>query len=68
VKDTNIPDSNVLTNEVKINLSILGAVVLDEVGVEVEDVDVVTVDQGGPRRGCATQRVADEANTPPSHC
>jgi hypothetical protein len=44
VEDTNIPDDNTLTDKVKINLNMLGALVLNEVGREVDGVDVVTVD------------------------
>jgi hypothetical protein len=44
VEDTNIPDGNTLTDKVKINLNMLGALVLNEVGREVDGVDVVTVD------------------------
>jgi hypothetical protein len=48
---TNVPNSNALANKVKINLNMLGALVLNEVGGEVDGVDVVTVDQSGPRQG-----------------
>jgi hypothetical protein len=47
VEDTNVPDGNVLADKVKINLNILGALVLNEVGGEVDGADVVTVDQSG---------------------
>jgi hypothetical protein len=32
VEDTNVPDDNVLVNKVKINLNMLDALVLNEVG------------------------------------
>jgi hypothetical protein len=48
---TNVPNSNALADKVKINLNMLGALVLNEVGGEVDGVDVVTVDQSGPRQG-----------------
>jgi hypothetical protein len=51
VKDTNVPDGNALTEKVEINLNILGVLVLDGVGREVDGVDVVTVDQSSPRQG-----------------
>jgi hypothetical protein len=49
VEDTNVLDDNVLTNEVEINLNMLGALVLNGVGGEVDGTDVVTVDHSGPR-------------------
>jgi hypothetical protein len=48
VEDTNVPDGNVLADYVKINLNMLGALVLNEVGGEVDGADVVAVDQNGP--------------------
>jgi hypothetical protein len=50
VKNTNVPDGNALADKVKINLNMLDALVLNEVG-EVDGADVVTVDQSGPRQG-----------------
>jgi hypothetical protein len=50
VKDTNVPDGNTLTDKVKINLNMLGALMLNKVGEEVDDDDVVTVNQSGPRQ------------------
>jgi hypothetical protein len=44
VEDTNVPDGNVLADKVEINLNMLGALVLNEVGGEVDSVDVITVD------------------------
>jgi hypothetical protein len=40
-----------LVDEVEINLDMLGALVLNEVGGEVDGADIVTVDQSGPRQG-----------------
>jgi hypothetical protein len=48
MEDTNVPDDNILADEVEINLNMLGALMLDEVGGEVDSVDVVAVDQSGP--------------------
>jgi hypothetical protein len=49
VEDANIFDGD--TNEVEINFNMLGALMLDGVGGEVDHTDVVVVDQGGPRWG-----------------
>jgi hypothetical protein len=51
VKNTNVPDDNALTDKVKINLNMLGALVLNGVGGGVDGTDVVAVDQSGPRQG-----------------
>jgi hypothetical protein len=51
VEDANISDNGTLTDEVEINLNMLGALMLDKVGVEVDRVDVVAVDQGASRQG-----------------
>jgi hypothetical protein len=48
VEDTNISDDNVLTDKVEINFNMLGALVLDGIGGEVDGADVVTVDQSDP--------------------
>jgi hypothetical protein len=44
VEDTNVSDGNTLMDKVKINLNMLGALVLNWVGGEVDGADVVTVD------------------------
>jgi hypothetical protein len=49
VEDTNVPDGNTLTDKVKVNINMLGALVLNGVGGEVNGADVVAVDQSGPR-------------------
>jgi hypothetical protein len=49
MEDTNIPDGNALADKVKINLNMLGALVLNEIGEELDGADVVIVDQSGPR-------------------
>jgi hypothetical protein len=51
VEDTNVPDGNALADKVKINLNMLGALVLNGVGGEVDGADVVAVDQSGLRQG-----------------
>jgi hypothetical protein len=47
----NVPDGNALMNKVEINLDMIGVLVLDGVGGEVDGADVVTVDQSGPWQG-----------------
>jgi hypothetical protein len=44
VEDMNVLDNNTLAEKVKINLNMLGALVLNGVGGEVDGTDVVTVD------------------------
>jgi hypothetical protein len=39
-------------NEVKIDLDVFGALVLNGVGGQVNCTDVVTINQGSPRRRC----------------
>jgi hypothetical protein len=51
VEDTNVPDSNALTDKLEINLNMLGAPVLNGVGGEIDSADVVAVDQSGPQQG-----------------
>jgi hypothetical protein len=41
VEDTNGPDGNVFADKVKINLNMLGALMLNKVGGEVDGADVV---------------------------
>ena len=50
--DTDITNSNTLQHEVKINLNVLGALMLDGVGGHVDGTDVVTIDQGSTPRRC----------------
>jgi hypothetical protein len=47
VEDMNVPDGNTLADKVKINLNMLGALVLNGVSGEVDVGDVVAVDQSG---------------------
>jgi hypothetical protein len=49
VEYTNLPDGNALADKVEINLNMHGALVLNMVGGEVDNADIVTVDQSGPR-------------------
>jgi hypothetical protein len=45
-----LADDNILSDKMKINLHMLGVLMLNEVGGEVHDADVVAVDKGAPRR------------------
>jgi hypothetical protein len=45
-----LADGNLLSNKMKVNLHILGALMLNGFGEEVHDVDIVAVDNGAPRR------------------
>jgi hypothetical protein len=47
----NISDGNTFTDEVEVNLNVFGALMLDRVGGEVNNADVVTIDQSVPRQG-----------------
>jgi hypothetical protein len=51
VEDMNVPDGNTIADKVKINLNMLGVLVLNGVGGEVVDADVVTVDRVARDRG-----------------
>jgi hypothetical protein len=44
VEDTNIPDGNTLVDKVKINLNMLGVLMLNRVGGEVDSANVVAVE------------------------
>jgi hypothetical protein len=48
VEYTNVPDGNTLVDKVRINLNMLGALVLNGVGGEVDGADIILVDQSGP--------------------
>jgi hypothetical protein len=48
--DTNVHGGNMFMDEVEINLNMHGALVLDGVSTKVDDANVVTVDQSGPRQ------------------
>jgi hypothetical protein len=48
VEDTNVSDDNALADKVKINLNMLGALMLDGVGGEVNNANIVAIDQSGP--------------------
>jgi hypothetical protein len=48
MEDTHISNGDTLTDEVEVDLNMLGALMLDGVGGEVDCTDVVAVDQSGP--------------------
>jgi hypothetical protein len=50
MKDVNLTDSNFLLDKMKINLHMLGTVMLNRVDREVHDADIIAVDEGAPRR------------------
>jgi hypothetical protein len=45
MKDTNIPNSDLVANEVKINLNMLGTLVLNRVRGHVDGTNIVTIDR-----------------------
>jgi hypothetical protein len=47
VEHTNVLNGNVLADKVKINLNMIGALVLNGVGGEVDGADIILVDQSG---------------------
>jgi hypothetical protein len=50
MEDADLADDNLLLDKMKINLHMLGALMLNGVGGEVHDADIVAVDDGAPRR------------------
>jgi hypothetical protein len=50
MEDADLIDGNLLSDKMKINLHMLGALILNEVGGEVHDADIVAVDKCAPRR------------------
>jgi hypothetical protein len=50
MEDADLADDNLLSDKMKINLHMHGALMLNEVGGEVHDADIVVVDNGAPRR------------------
>jgi hypothetical protein len=49
VEDTNVLDGNALVDKVKINLNMLGVLVLNGVSGEVDGAGIIVVDQSGLR-------------------
>jgi hypothetical protein len=50
MEDADLTDGNLLSDKMKINLHMLGALMLNGVGGEVHDADIVTVDKCALRR------------------
>jgi hypothetical protein len=50
MEDVDLTDDNLLLDKMKINLNMLGALMLNGVGGEVHGADIVTVDMCAPRR------------------
>jgi hypothetical protein len=50
VHDADITDGNALSDKVDIDIDMFGALMLNRVGREVDDADVVTVDKSGLRQ------------------
>jgi hypothetical protein len=50
MEDADLADDNLLSDKMKINLHMLGVLMLNGVGEEVYDADVIVVDKGAPRR------------------
>ena len=51
MKDTNITSGNPLSDEVEVDLDVLGALMLNGVGGHVDGADVVAVDQNSSTKG-----------------
>jgi hypothetical protein len=52
MEDADLTDDNLLSDKMKINLHMLGALMLNGVGGEVHYTDIVAVDKCAPRRRC----------------
>jgi hypothetical protein len=50
MEDADLTDGNLLSDKMKINLHMLSALMLNGVGGEVHDDDIVAVDKCAPRR------------------
>jgi hypothetical protein len=50
MEDTDLTDGHLLLNKMKINLHMLGVLMLNGVGGEIHSVDIVAVDKCAPRR------------------
>jgi hypothetical protein len=66
VEDPNSTDSDIIADEVQIDLDMLGPLVLHWVGGEVDRADVVAVDQRAPGEG--TVKLGEELPEPGSLC
>jgi hypothetical protein len=50
MEDVDLTDDNLLSDKMKINLHMLGALMLNGVGGEVHGTDIIVVDEGAPRQ------------------
>jgi hypothetical protein len=50
MEDADLTDENLFSDKMKINLHMLGVLMLNGVGGEVHGADIVTVDEGATRR------------------
>jgi hypothetical protein len=50
MEDMDLTDGYLLSDKIKINFHMLRALLLNMVGREVHDADIVTVDESAPRR------------------
>jgi hypothetical protein len=50
MEDVDLTDGDLLSNKMEINLHMLGVLILNGVGGEVNGTDIVTVDMDAPRR------------------
>jgi hypothetical protein len=50
MENADLADGNLLSDKMKINLHMLGALMLNGIGGDVHGADVVAVDKGAPRR------------------
>jgi hypothetical protein len=52
MEDADLTDGNLFSDKIKINLYMLGALMLNGVGGEAHGTNVIVVDKGAPRRRC----------------
>jgi hypothetical protein len=50
MEDMDLTDGNLLSDKMKIHLHMLSALMLNGVGGEVHDADIIAVDEGAPRQ------------------
>jgi hypothetical protein len=50
MEDADLTDGNLFLDKMKINLHMLGALMLNGIGREIHDADIITVDEGAPRQ------------------
>jgi hypothetical protein len=46
VQNTNFPNGDLVMHEVEINLNMLRALMLDQIGCQVDNIDIITVGKG----------------------